>query len=111
LSWPAFPRGGAIALHTGLLYGRQLAAILAMSMHLPLIRHIVPELSPLNRKIPIMMAHGNRDPVVPMAKAIETRQELISLGYDISWHEYPMQHSVSEDEIDDIRSWLIEVLT
>jgi phospholipase/carboxylesterase len=106
-----FSQGGAIVLHTGLMYRHQLAGILAMSMHLPLNHHIAPELSPANRKIPIMMAHGKMDPVVPLAKAIETREELIRLGYEVSWHEYPMQHSVCENEIDDIRSWLIEVLT
>ena len=56
------------------------------------------------------VAHGQMDPVIPMAKAIETRQELIRLGYAVGWHEYPMQHTVCADEIQEIRSWLLQIL-
>jgi len=105
-----FSQGGAIVLHTGLLHRNRLAGILAMSMHLPMIHRLAPQLSAANRKVPIMMAHGQMDPVIPVVKAMETRQDLIDQGYGVSWHEYPMQHSVSADEIEDIRSWLIEVL-
>ncbi len=105
-----FSQGGAVVLHTGLLYPKPLAGILALSMHLPSIHHLVPELSPANRKVPIMMAHGQTDPVVPVAKAIETRQELSRLGYAVSWQTYPMQHTVCEDEIRAIRSWLLQIL-
>jgi len=105
-----FSQGGTIVLHTGLRCQKQLAGILAMSMHLPTIHNLVPELSPANRKVPIMMAHGQMDPVIPVAKAIEIRQELTRLGYEVSWHAYPMQHSVCEDEIREIRSWLLQLL-
>ena len=106
-----FSQGGAIVLHTGLLYPKQLAGILAMSMHLPGINSLADELSPASREIPIMMAHGQMDPVIPMARAIETRQELIRLGYAVDWHEYPMQHTVCDDEIREIRSWLVQILS
>ena len=105
-----FSQGGAVVLHTGLLYQKQLAGILAMSMHLPMIQRLASELSPANRKIPIMLAHGQMDPVIPVAKAIETRQELTRLGYAVKWHEYPMQHTVCADEIQEIRSWLLQIL-
>ena len=106
-----FSQGGAIALYTGLRYQKQLAGILAMSMHLPEINRLSLELSSANRKVPIMMAHGQMDPVIPVAKAIKTRQELTRLGYEVSWHEYPMPHSVCEDEIRHIRSWLLHILS
>jgi phospholipase/carboxylesterase len=28
----------------------------------------------------------------------------------VEWHEYPMQHSVSPDEIEDLNAWLLKVL-
>jgi len=106
-----FSQGGAIALHTGLYFPKRLAGILAMSMHLPTIRDRSAALSPANREVPIMMAHGQMDPLIPLARAIETRQELIRLGYAVSWHEYPIQHSVCAEEVADIRAWLLGVLT
>ena len=105
-----FSQGGAIVLHTGLLHPEKLAGILAISMHLPTIQHLASELSPSNRNIPIMMAHGQMDPVIPVAKAIETRQGLTRLGYTVSWHEYPIQHTVCANEIQEIRSWLLSIL-
>jgi phospholipase/carboxylesterase len=81
-----------------------------MSMHLPTIQNLAAELSPANRKVPIMLAHGQMDPVIPLARAIETRQELTRLGYAVKWHEYPMQHTVCADEIQEIRSWLLQIL-
>ena len=106
-----FSQGGAIVMHTGLKHTKKLAGILAMSMHLPSVKTLTGELSDVNRQIPIMMAHGTSDPVIPVAKAIETRQELSRLRYAVSWHEYPMAHTVCADEIEEIRSWLIEILT
>jgi phospholipase/carboxylesterase len=105
-----FSQGGAIALHTGLCYPKPLAGILALSMHLPTIHGLATELSAANRNISIMMAHGQEDPLIPVAKAIATRQELTRLGYTVNWHEYPMPHTVCADEIEAIRSWLVEIL-
>jgi len=105
-----FSQGGAIVLHTGLHFQKRLAGILAMSMHLPTLRDRSAALSPVNREVPIMMAHGQRDPVIPLAGAIETRQELTRLGYAVSWHEYPIQHSICAEEVADIRAWLMGIL-
>jgi phospholipase/carboxylesterase len=105
-----FSQGGAMVLHTGLHFQKRLAGILAMSMHLPTLGDRSAALSPVNREVPIMMAHGQMDPVIPLAKAIETRQELSRLGYAVSWHEYPIQHSVCAEEVADIRAWLMGIL-
>ena len=106
-----FSQGGAIVLHTGLHYEKTLAGILAMSMHLPTLAQSASSFSDAARAVPIMMAHGRSDPVIPLPKALETRQALSDLGYAVDWHDYPMPHSVCDQEIQDIRSWLLKVLT
>ncbi len=105
-----FSQGGAIVLHTGLQYEKQLAGILAMSMHLPTIAQTASAFSSAGQQAPIMMAHGQTDPVIPLPKAIETRQALSNLGYAVDWHEYPMPHTVCAEEIEDIRAWLLNIL-
>ncbi len=35
---------------------------------------------------------------------------LVGLGYTIEWRQYPMPHSVSPQEIDDIGTWLRKIL-
>jgi phospholipase/carboxylesterase len=59
--------------------------------------------------LPILIAHGTLDPVLPMALGRESADFLIASGYRVQWHDYPMAHSVCAEEINDIRSWLLNV--
>jgi phospholipase/carboxylesterase len=104
-----FSQGGAISLHTGLTYGKHLAGILALSTYLPTVDNIEEEISLVNKDVPIMMAHGTLDPMIPMAHALRTKQALRRLGYEISWHEYPIMHGVCTEEIQDISAWLLKI--
>ena len=105
-----FSQGGAMALQTALRYPLQLAGVMALSCYLPLADSFAQEASPANAKIPIFMAHGTYDPVLPNAMGSTSRDLLMKSGYDVEWYEYPMQHSVCLDEIQDIGMWLGRVL-
>ncbi len=105
-----FSQGGAVALHTGLRFEKKLAGIIALSTYLPTAGSTADERSEVNAATPIFMGHGSADPVVPVAAGIEARQELSALKYDVTWHAYPMPHSVCPQEIEDIRNWLQSVL-
>lgn len=101
-----FSQGGAIALHTGLRHGQRLAGILALSTYLPLAGSLQAERSEANRDLPIFMAHGEFDDVIPITRAQQSRQALVAQGYAPQWHSYPMPHSVCGEEIADIAAWL-----
>jgi len=105
-----FSQGGAIALHTGLRHSERLGGIVALSTYLPLSRTLAQEASPANRDLPIFMAHGNDDPIVPYALGSSSAQKLTDQGYHLSWHEYSMPHSVCLEEIKDLAAWLAERL-
>ncbi|MBI4246774.1 MAG: carboxylesterase, partial [Candidatus Rokubacteria bacterium] len=64
-----FSQGGAMALHTGLRHAERLAGILALSCFLPLADALAAEAGPANRDVPIFMAHGTHDAVIPLARA------------------------------------------
>lgn len=106
-----FSQGGAIALQTGLRLDNPVAGILALSTYLPLEAEARQEANPDNATIPIFMAHGTEDPVIPIEMAERSRDTLKSLGYAVDWRVYPMPHSVSPEEIADIANWLTERLT
>jgi phospholipase/carboxylesterase len=101
-----FSQGGAIVLHTGLRYPQPLAGILALSAYLPLADTLAMEAATANSTVPVMMAHGMQDPVVPLMLALQSRDRLQQLGYCVDWHSYPMQHAVCPEEISDVRDWL-----
>ena len=103
-------QGGAIALQTGLRHPERLAGILALSTYLPLAETLGAEANPANRDVPIFMAHGAEDPVIPLQRAAISRDQLRKLGYQVEWHEYPMPHAVCPEEIADVGAWLGRVL-
>ena len=101
-----FSQGGAIVLHSGVRFSSRLAGIIALSTYLPLPELTDVEAHPANKNIPILMAHGTFDPVVPLALAQSSRAHLTELGYHIDWHTYPIEHSLSPAEVSDIAGWL-----
>jgi len=105
-----FSQGGAIALHAGLRQAEPLAGLIALSTYLPLGEVFAAERHAASGKVPIFMAHGTADPVVPIARGHASRDALKQLGADLTWHEYPMQHSVCGDEVRDIAAFLRRIL-
>ena len=110
-----FSQGGAIALHAALRYPEKLAGLMALSTYLPLgsslDAEVVDNAAAVNDGIPVFMAHGTFDPVLPMQMGVDSRDLLRDRGFEIEWHEYPMAHAVCAQEVDDIRTWLLRVLS
>jgi phospholipase/carboxylesterase len=105
-----FSQGGAIALHTATRFSQPLAGVLALSTYLPLKKTLSSEQHPVNQHMPIWMAHGRFDNVIALSTAQSSREVLEDAGYPVEWHEYDMPHSVCEQEIGDIRNFLLRVL-
>jgi phospholipase/carboxylesterase len=105
-----FSQGGAIALQTALRYPERFAGVLALSTYLPLAGSLQSERSPANQDIPIFMAHGRYDDIIPLRRAEESRRLLEAAGYRVEWHEYPMPHSVCAEEIADIAAFLARIV-
>jgi len=105
-----FSQGGAIALYAGLRFPEALAGVLALSTYLPLRDRLAAEASSANRNTPILMCHGNQDPVVPLALGERSRDLLLRLGYSIQWNEYPMRHELCPVQVHDIALWLARLL-
>ncbi len=105
-----FSQGGAIALQTALRYPERLAGLLALSTYLPLASRLESERGKANQDLPIFMAHGRFDDIIPLDRAQASRKRLEALGYAVEWHEYPMPHSVCPPEIAHIAAFLTRVL-
>jgi phospholipase/carboxylesterase len=105
-----FSQGGAMALFTGLRFAERLGGIVALSTFLPLADTAAAEALPANAALPVFMAHGRLDPIVPQPLGESSRDTLRALGCAVDWHSYPMPHSVCADEVADLRAWLTGVL-
>ncbi len=103
-----FSQGGAIALHTGLRYPQRLGGILALSTYVPIPEAISPggqSPAPI-AGLPVFLAHGDRDPLIPRPLAEASRELLQGTGVKLEWHAYAMEHTVNLEEIADIGRWL-----
>jgi phospholipase/carboxylesterase len=108
-----FSQGGAIALQFALRCAPPLAGLMALSTWLPLSASLQADVieneQAQSRDLPLFLAHGQFDPMLPIALGEESRSTLTNMGYTVEWHAYPMEHSVCAEEIEDIRSWLLGV--
>jgi phospholipase/carboxylesterase len=106
-----FSQGGAIALFTALRHPRRLAGVLALSTYLPLADTLANEASEANRDVPIFMAHGQYDGVIPYGFGKQSGDLLNAQGYAVDWRGYAMEHTLNLDELRDIQAWLAKVLS
>lgn len=100
-----FSQGGVIALQTAMQLNLPIAGIMALSCYIPVRDSIDSE-----QKQNVFLAHGTDDGVVPYAEGLSSWDWLKTQGHQVSWHHYPMMHSVCAEEIADISVWLNEVL-
>lgn len=104
-----FSQGAVIALQTGLCYEKPLGGICALSGYLPLADKVLKNSSKANKNIPIFIAHGTEDTLVPFALGKATSSVLKEAGYPVNWNHYAMTHSVCAEEIRDIGEWIRRV--
>jgi len=103
-----FSQGGVIALQHGLRSNRKLGGIMALSTYVHDPEHLIDEITLDSLEAPIFMAHGIGDPMIPITRAITSREALLGLNYQVEWHEYQMGHQVCIEELHDISRWLTE---
>jgi phospholipase/carboxylesterase len=105
-----FSQGGAMALFAALRWPERLAGVVALSTYLPLAATLLDEAHPANADLPVFMAHGTFDPLVPPVLGERSRDLLRSRRHDVEWHTYPMPHSVCAEEVQDLRGFLLRSL-
>jgi phospholipase/carboxylesterase len=102
-----FSQGGALTLYAGLSFPQQLAGLLALSCYLPLRGQIGSFAKTASSDLPIFIAHGTYDDVVPLASARLAKELLEGQSFKVVWHDYPCAHTVCTEEIQDIREFLL----
>jgi len=101
-----FSQGGVIAIETVTHHQDTLGGAIALSCYLAR----TDDLPLASHPIPVFLAHGTEDTIVPHRLGLAARDALEKQGYAVEWHDYRMPHSVCQQEIIDIRRWLLEQL-
>jgi len=103
-----FSQGGALGLYTALSCGYRLAGVLALSSYLPLRRELPEYALKADRSLPILLAHGSHDELIPVQAAQIAREHLEQQGFAVTVQTYACDHTVCQEEISDIREWLLQ---
>ena len=108
-----FSQGGAIAMHTAMRCPDPLAGLMILSSWMPLEssidEEVVKRAESQPRDLPVLMAHGSFDPMLPIDVGRHARDLMQQAGFSVQWHEYPMAHAVCAEEISEIRKWLLTI--
>ncbi len=96
-----FSQGGLIALHTA-LHENVAAGVIALSTWYPF--------APPETHLPILMAHGEQDEIVPLALAQQSAANLQQAGAQLTWQTWPMGHTVIPAEVGAVNRWLNQQL-
>ena len=105
-----FSQGAAVALSVALAKPALVHCVLSLSGVPPALGAAGADQAAALRGLPVFVAHGTQDPLLPIALGRKTAADLRALGLDVTFREYPMAHSVSIDEIRDARQWLVKHL-
>ena len=61
-------------------------------------------------KTPVLLQHGTHDPLVPVARTRNLARELEEHGAPVVYAEYPMEHQVALESVQQARTWLDAVV-
>jgi phospholipase/carboxylesterase len=98
LALVGFSQGTMMALHVGLRRAKQPAAILGFSGMLPAAQSLKGE---MRVKPPVLLIHGDRDPMIPVAAMFQSADDLCAAGHGAQWHlSYGVAHSIGPDGLE-----------
>ncbi|MDQ3930865.1 MAG: phospholipase, partial [Chloroflexota bacterium] len=55
---------------------------------------------------PFFVAHGKYDDVIPVTFGRDAHEYLVEANARVTYHEYPIGHSISEESLYDLSEWL-----
>jgi phospholipase/carboxylesterase len=101
-----FSQGGVMAYDLVLRDPERFAGLVALSSWLP--RELLASVTarPELAQLPVFVAHGSEDPMLPVAMGQASRDGLLGLGVPVTYREYPMGHEVRPELLRDLVEWL-----
>jgi phospholipase/carboxylesterase len=60
-------------------------------------------------ELPVFIAHGTRDEVIPLSAAQKACQTYKQLGADVTYGEYNVAHKMHVQAIRDLRQWIKQI--
>ena len=101
-----FSQGGVIALHLLPRLPYKIAGVMALSTYMGMPDNLKAEMNSHNKSTPVLVAHGTMDDVVPLSAGKAAFDALKYAGFQVSWLDYRMAHSVCAQEVADLSRFI-----
>jgi phospholipase/carboxylesterase len=101
-----FSQGGVLALDLVLRDPERFAGLMALSSWLPEPLDAAIPRHDAHENLPALLVHGSEDPMIPVARAHESRERLVKRGLALSYREYEMGHEIRPEALRDMIAWL-----
>lgn len=103
-----FSQGGAVGYELALTYPFRLGGLIAISSYFATQNSIEP--NNVNQDLPILICHGQQDPMIPEIHAQTSYRRLLEMSYNVEYKAYPVQHNVDLQEVAEIGVWITDRL-
>ncbi|OGO75155.1 MAG: hypothetical protein A3K41_06120 [Chloroflexi bacterium RIFOXYD12_FULL_57_15] len=100
-----FSQGSMMSMSFLLTRPGRIAGIIAQSGYVPLQSGIEVDEAGVKGK-PIIMTHGYEDSRMPLDWSHQSRDFLLSQGMDLEYHNFHMDHTITEESLGAIKEWL-----
>ena len=100
-----FSQGSLLSMCYTLTHPARIAGVIAQSGSIPTGIDLDIREAEIKGK-PFLLTHGEQDTMIPVEWGRASRDRLQELGVDVTYHEFPMGHSVSMESLAIISEWL-----
>ena len=104
-----FSQGAILSMTLGLTLGQRIKGIVALSGYIPAFVKEEYNIKPVD-KLSIFISHGEMDQVLPFEWGVANEEYFRELGADVTFRTYPVGHTVSVENHQDLIKWISEQL-
>lgn len=101
-----FSQGCLMTLETGWRYPHKFAGLVGISGYVLDVPGLLREASPVAREQRVLVTHGRQDPLIPFVDVKRQMEQLQAGGIPLEWHEFNKPHTIVEEEIALIRTFV-----
>jgi phospholipase/carboxylesterase len=105
-----FSQGALLTFEFGARYEKKLAGYLAISGYIYNPELLLKEMNPALKNANWLCTHGSHDDVLPFSTSKAQIETLQNAGFRIEFKSYPKVHTIAEDELHMIKTWIVSKL-
>ncbi|MEH7356873.1 alpha/beta fold hydrolase [Neobacillus drentensis] len=101
-----FSQGAIVSMTLALTLGNKIKGVVSLSGYIPIFVKEEYNINP-DKNLAVFISHGEFDQVLPFEWGKENADYFTKLGISVTFNKYPEGHTVSEKNLHDFQTWLL----